>query len=211
MTTPRYREGRPARDVSTRFEAKTSPTTDKLLRLFRRTLKDQTPQQRRLLAGDIALEIPQEAVTQGDPEPLLMQRLRTFVRRELDLDPPPQPARAVVAATADARTLGGQIREIMGEASSGRQVPLGRQGVRSGRPPLSIERVRGLLLLAIMRFYKRHDVTQRVTNVALAEAAGVNPDTISNWLACAGWTLEDLDVEWAQQRAKKPERMPSTP
>jgi hypothetical protein len=205
VTTSGYRGSRAADDVSTRLEATATPSTNKLLRLFRRTLKDQTPQQRRLLAGAIALEIPEEAVTLGNPEPLWMQRLRTFVRRELDLDPPRQPAPAVVAGAADARTLGGPIRDVIDEAGGGRQVPLHRQSVRSGRPPLSMERARGLLLLAIMRFYKNHDLTQRVTNVALAEAARVNPDTIGNWLACTGWTLEDLDVEWARQRAKKPE------
>ena len=210
MTTPRYREGTPARDASMRFEGNATPATGKLLRLFKRTLKDQTPQQRRLLAGDIALEIPSEAVTRGQPEPLWMQRLRSFVRRELDLDPPRQPVPAVVAGAADAR-LGARMRDVLDESGHGRQVPLHRQSVRSGRPPLSMERARGLLLLAIKRFYKSHDLTQRVTNVALAEAARVNPDTIGNWLACAGWTLEDLDVEWAQQRAKKPERTPSTP
>ena len=70
---------------------------------------------------------------------------------------------------------------------------------------LSADKARRNLLSAMTRFRQSHDVTERLTNVVLAKAAGVSADTISNWLAYAGWTLDKLDVEWARRRPKKPE------
>lgn len=194
MTTPRPRESRAARDASTRFEAKATSTNDKLLRLFRRTLKDQTPQQRRLLAGDIALVIPREGTTERKPELLWMQRLRAFATRELELDQVPQRSRGPAAGSGRGQEFDAWTAEAI-EIDRVQRVPV----AKGGRPSLSVDRAHRLLLGAMTRFRQKHDVTERVTNIALSEAVGVSPDTISNWLALSEWTLEDLDVEWSHR------------
>ena len=115
MTTPRPREDRAARGASRRFEAKATSTDDTLLRLFKRTLRDLTPQQRRILAGEIAVVIPSEGMMQGHPDPLWLQSLRAFARRELDLDQLPEDARPSERGGAEARALGARITETIGE------------------------------------------------------------------------------------------------
>lgn len=209
MTRPRHHENRAASiDASTRSDANAAVATGRLLRLFRRTLKDQTPQQRRVLAGDIALEIPTEAVTRGDPEPLWMQHLRTFVRRELDLDPPlPTPGVANASSkpeTFDEEITGGGDR--LEDASHHVPASPDRKG---GRPAISPERARRLLLDAVTRFRRDRDSTEPLTNAGLARATGRNEDTVADRLGRAGWSLEDLDVEWARRARSHASRRPA--
>lgn len=206
---PRHREEGTAHGASARSEAKATRTTDRLLRLFRRTLKDQTPQQRRLLAGDIALEIPSEAVTRGHPEPLWMQHLRTFVRRELDLDPPVPALPGTAVATPDAQIVDAAITtasEHLDHTSSSRHVPASSER-RGGRPAISPERARRLLLARVKHFRDDRGPMEPLTNVGLAKATRPirDEETIGNWLRRAGWTLDDLDREWERRSPKKPE------
>lgn len=228
MTTPRSREASAARVASTPSGANATRTTDKLLRLFRKTLKDQTPQQRRLLAGDIALEIPVEAATQSHPEALWMLHLRTFVRRELDLDPPTWPAPASAVTSHEVRTINDRVaglgeeidetgqdhrlplrndREIaagLGAHTSTQAASLERKG---GRPAISPERARRLLLARVNHFRDARGPLEPLTNVALAKATRPirNEDTIGNWLRRASWTLDDLEHEWERRGPKQPE------
>ncbi len=208
---PRHREDSGgSTDPSTRSETNVGVDNGRLLRLFKRTLKDQTPQQRRLLAGDIALEIPSEAVTRGDPEPLWMQHLRTFVRRELDLDPP-QPTPGFAVATAEAETLDEDISgggDRLDDTSHHVPASSDRKG---GRPAISPEKARRRLLGAIIRLRSRSPLTDRLTNVALARASGVSPETIGSWLALAEWNLEELEVEWIRRERLRAPRGPSRP
>lgn len=206
MTRPRHREDRGATDSSTRSETNVAVANGRLLRLFKKTLKDQTPQQRRLLAGDIALEIPSDAVTRGHPEPLWMQHLRTFVRRELDLDPP-LPTPEVAAATSRAETFDEEITgggERLEDASHHVPASPDRKG---GRPAISPERARRLLLARVKHFRESRGPMDPLTNVGLAKATRPirDEETIGNWLRRAGWTLDDLDREWERRSPKKPE------
>ena len=192
-----------------RFERNATPATGKLLRLFKRTLKDQTPQQRRLLAGDIALEIPSEAVTRGQPEPLWMQRLRSFVRRELDLDLPPQPSPWAGVATPDDEALEAgttSAGDRIGE-TNGKQHVSASHDRRGGRPAISPAKARGLLLARVKHFRESRGSMEPLTNVGLAKATRPPRDeeTIGNWLRRAGWTLDDLDDASERLRPKKPE------
>lgn len=190
-----------------RSEANTTSANGRLLRLFRRTLKDQTPQQRRLLAGDIALEIPSEAVTRGHPEPLWMQHLRTFVRRELDLDPPAVTLPDIAVATNDARTFDAAIRTATEQVDDARPGPHVSSDRRGGRPAISPERARRLLLARVKHFRDGRGPLEPLTNVGLAKATRPvrDEETISNWLRRASWTLDDLDREWERRLPKKPE------
>lgn len=213
MTRPRHHENRAASvDASTRSQANATVATGRLLRLFRRTLKDQTPQQRRLLAGDIALEIPSEAVTRGHPEPLWMQHLRTFVRRELDLDPSSQTFAGVAVETPDAPDA--QTLDVGIASSSDRLDGTSRTHTvsassdrRGGRPATSPERARRLLLARVQHFRDGRGPMEPLTNVGLAKATRPvrDEETIGNWLRRAGWTLDDLDREWERRSPKKPE------
>lgn len=177
--------------------AERDETEDRLRPLFERTLRDDlTPQERRALAGEIVLTIPVE-----DDGMMMIQALRAYAERALGLAGP-SPALAGFTAV-DAKT--GKAEELSSAAEEQRAqlVSLGSKG--GGRPMLSADKARRNLLSAMTRFRQSHDVTERLTNVVLAKAAGVSADTISNWLACAGWTLDELDVEWARRRTKKPE------
>jgi len=69
--------------------AERDETEDQLRLLYEKT-KDPTPQERRALAREIALVIPDEneGIMQGRPDPLWLQFLRAFARRELGLAGP---------------------------------------------------------------------------------------------------------------------------
>jgi len=213
VTRPRDREHRGASiDPTTRSGATAAVANGRLLRLFRRTLKDQTPQQRRLLAGDIALEIPSEAVTRGHPEPLWMQHLRTFVRRELDLDPSPQPFAGVAVETSDppdAQIVDAGIASSTDrlDGTSRTHTVAAASDRRGGRPATSPERARRFLLARVKHFRDGRGPMEPLTNVGLAKATRPvrDEETIGNWLRRAGWTLDDLDREWERRSPKKPE------
>lgn len=91
---------------------------DPLRLLFKRTLKDLTPHQKRLLAGEIALVIPNEGMMQGRPDPVWLQSLHAFVRRELGLVGP-SPAFAA-PSTIDAKTV--KVEEHSNRIRSGIEV-----------------------------------------------------------------------------------------
>jgi hypothetical protein len=49
-----------------------------------------------------------------------------------------------------------------------------------------------------------------LTNVALARASGVSPETIGNWLTLAEWNLEELEAEWSRRERSRAARRPSS-
>lgn len=118
------------------FEANAGPVADDPLRLlFKRTLKDLTPQQRRVLAGEIALVIPNEneGMMRGHLEPLWTRSLRAFARRELELDDPAQDSPPPDVGGAEARARDALIREAIGsmidEVGQGQDVSLNKDEV----------------------------------------------------------------------------------
>jgi len=207
--------------------AERDETEDQLRLLFEKTQRDPTPQERRALAREIALLIPDEneGIMQGRPDPLWLQFLRTFARRELELDHPAQDSRRPDVGGAEARALGARVREAVGdmidEVGEGHRVAMNQEhagavgartpsklpssGGKGGRPVISLAKARRQLLAATKRFREGRDETEPLTNVGLAKAIRRNEETISNWLRRAEWTLDDLDVEWTLLRPKKPE------
>lgn len=123
---------RQAREMA---KTKAGPAADDLLRLFKRTLRDLTPQQRRVLAGEIALVIPDEseATMQGRPDPLWIQSLRAFARRELKLKDPGPDSPPPRVGSAEAKALSGRLSEaiadMIDEVGQGQQVSLNKDEV----------------------------------------------------------------------------------
>lgn len=117
------------------FEAKAGPAADDPLRLlFKRTLRDLTPQQRRVLAGEIALVIPNENEgMQGQLDPLWIRSLRAFAQRELELDDAAQDGPQHGIGGAEARALSARISEAIGdmidEVNAGQRVELNKDEV----------------------------------------------------------------------------------
>lgn len=125
-------------------------------------------------------------------------------RRDIDS------ASVIVLSMADAAANGScavdwSDRDLIAALGARRPATLASLGRKGGRPALSRERARRLLLDAVTRFRKDRDPTEPLTNAGLARATGRNEETIGDRLRRADWTLDDLDVEWTRQSRKKPE------